>query len=156
MLFNIFIYLHLFNQINCRKVKDSEYNIFEKILSNFYFLGVFLGVFVVQHFFVQWGGKMTRCAKLTGQEHAFSILVGSTSIIAGFILKSLPKRLDDKIPSLIDEKRNLSKDRIVQFYNAQASAKVVNKPAPSANAGSKVAAPSAPRKSLTTSAVKNK
>jgi magnesium-transporting ATPase (P-type) len=65
MLFNIFVYLHLFNEINCRKVSNDQYNVFDHLFSNFYFLGVFITTIAVQYFLVQYGGRMVRCSELT-------------------------------------------------------------------------------------------
>ena len=47
MLFNTFIYLHLYNMINCRKVKGDQMNVFEHLLSNIYFICVFFGIALV-------------------------------------------------------------------------------------------------------------
>ena len=45
MVFNTFIFLQLFNEINARKIED-EYNVFAGLHRNFIFLGVlFISVF---------------------------------------------------------------------------------------------------------------
>ena len=40
ILFNTFVFLHLFNQINCRKVGIRDFNVFAQITRNWYFLAV--------------------------------------------------------------------------------------------------------------------
>jgi P-type Ca2+ transporter type 2C len=127
MLFNTFIYLNLFNQINCRKVKSDQLNVFANIFSNFHFLSVFCAVAGIQYVFVQWGGKLTRCAELSGDQYAFSVLVGSTALIFSFILKRLPEKWNDKIPELIDEKVPIAKDDFILKWFNQANAKVLVK-----------------------------
>jgi len=44
MLFNLFIYLHIFNQINCREVNENKFNPFYRITKNWYFLAVLASV----------------------------------------------------------------------------------------------------------------
>lgn len=124
MLFNIFVYLHLFNEINSRKVSSDSYNVFSNLLDNFYFIGVFIVTIVIQYVMIQYGGRMTRCSPLTGDEHAFCLLVGSTSLIAGLALKFTPESLTKKIPSLFNENENNDNSKIVQFYKKQAETKV--------------------------------
>lgn len=67
---------------------------------------------------------MTRCAELEPQQHAFCILIGSTTLIVGVILKKLPESWNSKIPKLIDERASTSNDPLVKMYKAQAEAKV--------------------------------
>jgi len=45
MVFNIFVFCQIFNSINCRRI-DNKYNIFEGVLTNWYFLVItFLGTY---------------------------------------------------------------------------------------------------------------
>lgn len=46
LLFNTFIFLHIFNEINCRKIGTKSFNIFSGIFSNWLFLAV-IGATVV-------------------------------------------------------------------------------------------------------------
>lgn len=41
MLFNIFVYMHLFNMINCRQIKPTRRNVFKGLTNNLYFIFVF-------------------------------------------------------------------------------------------------------------------
>jgi Ca2+-transporting ATPase len=45
--FNAFIFLQLFNQINCRKIGEGSVNVFDSILRNKYFLLVLSGEFFI-------------------------------------------------------------------------------------------------------------
>ena len=47
MLFNTFILMHLFNEINCRKIGATEFNMFHNILANWYFIAVVGGLFAL-------------------------------------------------------------------------------------------------------------
>lgn len=76
---------------------------------------------------VNYTGRMARCARLSGEQHAFCILIGSTSLIAGVAIKVLPESISKKIPRLINERANLDNDPIVKAYKAQAEAKLSTK-----------------------------
>ena len=52
ILFNTFIYMHLFNEINCRKIGATEFNVFHNIFANWYFIFVVGGLMLAQYFFV--------------------------------------------------------------------------------------------------------
>jgi len=41
--FHVFVFLQIFNEVNCRKVGAKAFNIFAQIFSNFYFIGVVCG-----------------------------------------------------------------------------------------------------------------
>lgn len=45
MIYNTFIFLQLFNQINCRKVGGKDFNVVESFTHNWYFLGILVGSF---------------------------------------------------------------------------------------------------------------
>lgn len=44
-IYNTFIFLQIFNQINCRKVGPKDFNVFENFFHNFYFLLIWVGTF---------------------------------------------------------------------------------------------------------------
>ena len=125
LLFNTFIYLHLFNEINCRKVGATEFNVFHNLFANWYFIFTVGGLMVAQYFFVQLGSTMTRCAPLDAQQHAFSIVIGSTVLVAGAILKLTPAELTNKMPIVVDENKPVDEsNKVMLMYNQQASAKM--------------------------------
>jgi hypothetical protein len=45
-IYNTFIFLQIFNFINCRKVGSKDFNVFENFFHNVYFILVFFGAFV--------------------------------------------------------------------------------------------------------------
>lgn len=47
-IYNTFMFLQIFNLINCRKVGSKDFNVFEDFFHNFYFLLVFFGTFIFQ------------------------------------------------------------------------------------------------------------
>lgn len=65
MLFETFIFMHLFNEINCRKVGATEYNVWHNITSNIYFMIVVGSLMVLQVVLVEYGGSMVQTEPLT-------------------------------------------------------------------------------------------
>lgn len=128
LLFNTFIYLHLFNEINCRKVGATEFNVFHNIFANWYFILIVLGLMVLQYFFVNWGATMTRCAPLDAQQHAFCIVIGSSVLLVGALFKLTPQELTNKLPIVVDENKGVDEsNKIMAMYNQQANAKMSKK-----------------------------
>lgn len=50
-LYHIFVFLQLFNLINCRKDGATDYNVFGRFFHNWYFLAVLCGEFAFQFLF---------------------------------------------------------------------------------------------------------
>ena len=47
MLFNCFIYLHLFNEINSRKIRPDQWNVFEHLIDNLMFIVIFAATIAI-------------------------------------------------------------------------------------------------------------
>lgn len=90
MIFEAFIFMHLFNEINCRKVGATDYNVFHNIFANWYFIIVVGSLMILQILLVEWGGKMVQTVSLSVELHAFCILWGYSTIIASALLKLTP------------------------------------------------------------------
>jgi len=52
-IFNVFVCLHAFNMINCRKIGRRDFNVFESFFHNMLFLFFFTMIFVVQFVAIQ-------------------------------------------------------------------------------------------------------
>merc|ERR1711981_407805 len=62
ILYNTFIFLQVFNEINCRKIGRRDFNVFERMLTwghNWYFISVFVGTFAAQILMCEWGALAT-------------------------------------------------------------------------------------------------
>jgi Ca2+ transporting ATPase len=90
LFFNVFVFLQLFNEINCRKLKDSELNIFRGFFNNWLFLFILALTVVIQVTLVQFGGQVIGCTPLTLQQHLWCVAIGSGSLVVGLLLKLLP------------------------------------------------------------------
>jgi P-type Ca2+ transporter type 2B len=98
-IFNCFIFLQLFNEINCRKVGRRDFNVFEKFLHNNYFLLVVLGTFAVQILICTYFGGIVGTVQMSKGEWGACIAVGSTNLLIGAILKLTPESWVNKINS---------------------------------------------------------
>jgi Ca2+-transporting ATPase len=62
--FNTFVFLQVFNEINSRKV-DLQKNVFSGIFTNWIFVGVIVVTCVVQIIIVEVGGQAIRYASFS-------------------------------------------------------------------------------------------
>jgi len=103
--FEIFVFLQLFNMINCRKIGKKDFNVFESFFHNWYFIFFFCLIGGVQFIGTQYFHVIFRTLKLTRTEWGTCIVIGSTNLIWGAVLKVLPdtwfKRLEGA--KLVDE-----------------------------------------------------
>jgi Ca2+ transporting ATPase len=65
MIFNTFIFMQVFNEINCRKIGEGEFNVFTDFFNNRMFIFILAVTVVVQLALVQYGGAAVRCTPLT-------------------------------------------------------------------------------------------
>lgn len=52
LIFNTFVWMHIFNEFNCRKVGARQYNVFNGLIQNWVFLIVMTVIILLQLFFV--------------------------------------------------------------------------------------------------------
>mmetsp|Transcript_24381 Transcript_24381/g.23981 ORF Transcript_24381/g.23981 Transcript_24381/m.23981 type:complete len:168 (+) Transcript_24381:2839-3342(+) len=90
MFFNIFVFLQIFNEINCRKILEHEINVFADFFNNSLFLIIQVFTITVQIALVQFGGEPLKCSPLTFQQQAICILIGFGSILMGLLVKLIP------------------------------------------------------------------
>ncbi len=64
LIFNLFVFLQIFNFINARKIED-ELNVFEGLTKSHWFVGINLLIMFMQFAIVRWGARaMSTCAKV--------------------------------------------------------------------------------------------
>ena len=127
MIFNSYVWMHIFNEFNSRKVNAKQYNVFNGLITNWIFLVVMTVIILLQLFFVQYAGKFADTASLTGQQHAFCILVGSSTLLISLLLKLLPPQWTSKLPHFVNENKGVENDKLMAAFNSQAKAKVLKK-----------------------------
>lgn len=87
--FHVFVLLQVFNEINARKLKSSELNIFENFFNNSLFIIILISTLVIQMLCVEFGGQSIKTVPLSLNMHLLCLGLGSLSIWAGFIFKLL-------------------------------------------------------------------
>ena len=96
MIFNTFVLMTLFNEINCRKI-HGEINVFRQIFSNKIFCCIWFGTFLIQILLVQYGSMVFSCVALSLDQWMWCFLFGIGTllwnqvrlVIAFFYLKRL-------------------------------------------------------------------
>ena len=89
--FNIFVFLQVFNIINSRKIQ-GEKNVFSDFFNNCLFIVVIIVTIVVQILIIEVGSMATKTVAFNMYENLFCIGLGATSLIWGFFLKFIPTR----------------------------------------------------------------
>jgi len=79
--------LQVFNEINARKLKNSEYNVFEHFFNNKLFLVIVVATIIIQLTMVKYGGKSLQTVELSFKENLLCLLLGSTSILTALAFK---------------------------------------------------------------------
>ncbi|OWZ09373.1 Calcium-translocating P-type ATPase [Phytophthora megakarya] len=86
VIFNTFVWMQLFNELNCRKIHD-EPNIFEGLLGNRVYIYVTILQILMQLLIVQCTGKFFNCEPLTAGQWGISIGLGAISLPLRVILR---------------------------------------------------------------------
>ncbi|KAM3858762.1 plasma membrane calcium-transporting ATPase 1 isoform 2-T2 [Diretmus argenteus] len=89
MVFNTFVLMQLFNEINARKI-HGEKNVFDGIFNNPIFCSILFGTFVIQIVIVQFGGKPFSCVALTIDQWLWCTFLGFGSLLWGQVISSVP------------------------------------------------------------------
>jgi hypothetical protein len=79
--------MQVFNEINARKLKPEETNVFENFFNNPLFLIILISTIIIQLTMVKYGGKSMKTVELTFNENLFCLLLGSTSLLSGLLIK---------------------------------------------------------------------
>jgi len=89
-IFNAFVWMQLFNEINCRMLK-GEWNVFSGIHRNPFFVSILLGTAVAQVIIVQFGGIFFAVAidGLSITDWGYNIAIGAGSIPCQQIINAI-------------------------------------------------------------------
>ena len=84
----------MFNEINARKLKVDEVNVFEHFFNNPLFLLIIVSTIIIQLTMVKYGGESMKTVDLTFHENLLCILLGSSTLLSGLVIKlALPSNL---------------------------------------------------------------
>lgn len=82
-LFNTYVMMQIFNEINARKIDPDEWNVFKGFFNNGYFLFVIIFSVSVQILLVEFGGDIVGVEGIPFWLHAISVGFGAFGIIWG-------------------------------------------------------------------------
>ncbi|CAK4296027.1 unnamed protein product [Aphanomyces euteiches] len=88
IVFNTFVFLQLFNELNARKIHD-EMNVFQGLWGNHMFLGISIFQVGAQAIICQLGGRAFGCKMLTTAQFFICVGLGALSLPVGFVLRSI-------------------------------------------------------------------
>jgi magnesium-transporting ATPase (P-type) len=113
MVFNTFVIMNLFNQLNCRKIGWKDVNIFDNFFNNFTFFIVLGGECAAQYFIITLGSTAFRTTSLTIVQWitCLSFGLGSLAVSAG--AKFIPEKYAAKLNFNFNE--NDSDDALSRF-----------------------------------------
>jgi len=89
VLFNSFVFLQIFNEINARRLDSgfASWNAFQMFFTNWVFLAVLGATTVLQVIFVEAGGNAIFVVRLSFLEWLYSFLIGATMIPFGTLMR---------------------------------------------------------------------
>mmetsp|Transcript_19164 Transcript_19164/g.31364 ORF Transcript_19164/g.31364 Transcript_19164/m.31364 type:complete len:1035 (+) Transcript_19164:346-3450(+) len=90
VLFNTFVWCQIFNEINCRKLGQTEFNVFQGIFDNAIFGVVLLVTVVFQILIVQVAGPFFDTIPLSWQLWLICVGIASLSLPTGVIVRLIP------------------------------------------------------------------
>lgn len=91
LIFNTFVFMQLFNEINCRILNGGSLNPFRGILKNRIFLGIWFGTVAIQLLLVSLGGVAFGTVPLPWHLWIVSIGVGAIGLPLALIIRLLPE-----------------------------------------------------------------
>lgn len=104
-IFNTFVWMQIFNQYNCRRL-DNNFNIFEGMFRNYWFLGIQLIIVGGQLLIIFVGGQAFSVYRLNAAQWAYSIVLGFLSMPIAVTIRLIPDELFAKVmPSLPSRRR---------------------------------------------------
>ncbi|KAI1387773.1 calcium-translocating P-type ATPase [Hypoxylon trugodes] len=111
LVFNTFVWMQIFNQWNNRRL-DNQFNIFEGLFQNWYFIIINLAVSGAQVLIIFVGGTPFSIAPQsppqTSGQWACAIVLGVISIPVGMVIRLIPDELIRKcIPDTLKKKRGI-------------------------------------------------
>ncbi|KAL2221164.1 putative calcium transporting P-type ATPase [Thermoascus aurantiacus ATCC 26904] len=105
VIFNTFVWMQIFNQYNCRRL-DNNFNIFEGILRNGWFIGIQFIIIAGQVMIIFVGGQAFSVRRLNGPQWGYSLVLGAISVPVAVIIRLIPDEFIRKlIPPIWSRKK---------------------------------------------------
>jgi len=116
--YHSFVFMNIFNEINCRKIGKKDFNVFENLFHNWYFIIVVVGTFATQILSAVYFPGFSGVVKIERGEWGACIAVGSTVFLASAILKMTPEHWVDRVPTgkVVNEDEK-KENKLLDTYN---------------------------------------
>mmetsp|Transcript_4290 Transcript_4290/g.13724 ORF Transcript_4290/g.13724 Transcript_4290/m.13724 type:complete len:1009 (+) Transcript_4290:1477-4503(+) len=108
VIFNVFVYLQLFNMINARRL-EGERDVFSGMVSNHLFMGILVGCGVIQAVLVEFTGRFVNVKPLSAEQWVVSVAIGFGSLLWYQVLVFFPKDMMALLP-FINKNAELESD----------------------------------------------
>ncbi|KAF3762054.1 hypothetical protein M406DRAFT_94760 [Cryphonectria parasitica EP155] len=132
LVFNTFVWMQIFNQWNNRRL-DNQFNIFEGLLKNWFFIGISIIMCGGQVLIVFVGGKAFNIA--SGGQSAImwgtAILLGFLSIPIGVVIRLIPDSLLEKM--VPESLKRRAQSKVPEFTVSDDEERFQHYPAPFAD-----------------------
>jgi len=96
MIFNTFVWMQIFNAFNNRRL-DNRFNIFEGVLQNWFFIGIFLVMVGGQVLIIFVGGRAFNVVRQHADQWGVAIVLGAISVPIGAAIRLVPDELVIKL-----------------------------------------------------------
>lgn len=136
---NCFVFMQIFNLINCRDVSSSGMNGFQNLHRNFLTVMIILLIVGIQFLscFTFLGRIFFEAAVTGGREWTVTIVAAASVLVANALLKLVPEGIFAKGPQLNEEEPIGGQSKLLTAFNSNAKGKAFQAP------GGAAAAPAA-------------
>jgi len=115
VVFNTFVWLQIFNEINCRRL-DNKLNVFSGISRNSFFMVIMIVMIGCQTAIIFFGGAAFSVTPLDCQQWLVSVGLGFLSLPAGALVRLIPSKFF--IPScILDRTANTDLERVIENWD---------------------------------------
>lgn len=90
IIFQVFVFMQIFNLINSRKIGDNEINVFKDFFNNKWFIIIFFVTILIQCALVELGGTAVKTYALNLTQNLICLAIGALELPWGFLLKFMP------------------------------------------------------------------
>lgn len=89
LVFNTFVWLQIFNEINCRRI-DDRLNVFFRMHKNFFLITILFIMVACQILIIFVGGAAFSVTRLNGEQWVIAVTLGFLAIPTGAIVRLIP------------------------------------------------------------------
>lgn len=127
---NCFVFLQIFNLINCRDVSSNGMNGFQNLHKNFLTVMIILLIVGIQFLscFTFLGRIFFEAAITGGREWTVTIVAASSCLVANALLKLVPEAIFAKGPQLNEEQPVGGQSKLLSAFNSNAKGKAFQAP----------------------------